>query len=409
MTIQNAFTTGLSLITAIISKMSDIGKVQAKFIEHILLLMLSIRGKANFLQFSRYGDMNEKSYRSNFESEFDWSKFNGEFISINCSDELIIGFDPSFIPKSGKKTPDIGYFYSGCKGNYERGLEIGCFSVIDVKQNTAYHYKAMQTKNEKSSDKENTLVDQYIDFLANEASGLRKISRVLVADAYFSKNKYVTAVSKKGFEFISRLRDDANLRYVYYGPKTGRGRPKKYDGKVDTNKIDRRRLKCEYQDEQMILHSGIVYSMSLESLIKVAFVEYLDKNGLAKGSTIYFSTNLNRQGIKLVQYYRARYQMEFNFRDAKQHTGLTNCQSVSKQKLAFHFNAALTSINIAKSIARKEVPLDQSCPLSIHDIKTELSNLLLMNLILSKYREDPKFYKNQSDLSEILNFGKIAA
>ena len=63
MTIQNAFTTGRSLITAIISKMSDIGKVQAKFISHILMLMLSIkgRGKANFLQFSRYGYMNEKS------------------------------------------------------------------------------------------------------------------------------------------------------------------------------------------------------------------------------------------------------------------------------------------------------------------------------------------------------------
>ncbi|MBK8701874.1 MAG: hypothetical protein IPN29_20825 [Saprospiraceae bacterium] len=77
MTIQNAFTTGRSLITAIISKMSDIGKVQAKFIEHILMLLLSIRGKANFLQFSRYGCMNEKSYRNNFENGFDWAGLTG--------------------------------------------------------------------------------------------------------------------------------------------------------------------------------------------------------------------------------------------------------------------------------------------------------------------------------------------
>lgn len=409
MTIQNAFTTGRSLITAIISKMSNIGKVQAKFISHILMLMLSIRGKANFLQFSRYGYMNEKSYRNNFETDFDWAKFNAEFISINCSDQLIIGFDPSFIPKSGKKTPEIGYFYSGCKGGYERGLEIGCFSVIDVKQNTAYHYNAVQTRNEKSSDKENTLVDQYISFFNSESLGLRGITRILVADAYFSKKKYVSAVIKKGFEFISRLRDDANLRYLYNGPKAGRGRPKKYDGKVDTKNIDKRRLKCEFKDDQLTLYSGIVYSISLGKLIKVAFVDYLDKNGSVKGSTIYFSTNINRQGSKLVQYYRARYQMEFNFRDAKQHTGLTNCQSVSKQKLDFHFNATLTSINIAKAIARKEIPANQSSPMSIHDIKTELSNMLLMNLILSKYRVDPKFYKNPSDLCEILNFGKIAA
>ena len=32
--------------------------------------------------------------------------------------------DPSYIPKSGKKTPWIGYFWSGCAGEYKRGLEI---------------------------------------------------------------------------------------------------------------------------------------------------------------------------------------------------------------------------------------------------------------------------------------------
>lgn len=409
MTIQNAFTTGRSLIVAIILKMSDIGKVQAKFIEHILMLILSLRGKVNFLQFTRYGFMNEKSYRNNFENDFDWSGFNNEFISMQCSDELIIGFDPSFIPKSGKKTPDIGYYYSGCKGSFDRGLEIGCFSIIDIKQNTAYHYRAVQTKKENLKDSENTLVDQYIEFFHKEAKMLRRLSKILVADAYFSKKKYVTAVVEKGFEFISRLRDDANLRYVYNGPNSGRGRPKKYDGKVDTKNIDKRRLRSEYQNDEMTLYSGVVYSISLGTSIKVAFVEYLDKRGQVKASAIYYSTNINRTGIQLVQYYRARYQMEFNFRDAKQHTGLTNCQSISKQKLEFHFNASLTAINIAKAIARNDTPTHQSCSVSIHDVKTELSNMLLMNLILSKYRNDPKFYKNPTDLAEILNFGKIAA
>ena len=409
MTIQNAFTTGRSLIVAIILKMSDIGKVQTKFLEHILMLILSLRGKANFLQFTRYGYMNEKSYRNNFENDFDWSGFNKEFICMNCSDELIIGFDPSFIPKSGKKTPDIGYYYSGCKGGFDRGLEIGCFSIIDIKQNTAYHYRAVQTKNKSSTDKENTLVDQYIEFFNTEAKMLSKTSKILVADAYFSKKKYVAAVVKEGFEFISRLRDDANLRYVYNGLNSGRGRPKKYDGKVDTKNIDKRRLRRDYHDDQMTIYSGIVYSISLETRIKVAFVEYLDKNGQVKASAIFYSTNIQREGLQIVQYYRARYQMEFNFRDAKQHTGLTNCQSISKQKLEFHFNATLTAINIAKAIARKDVPTYQSCSVSIHDIKTELSNMLLMNLILSKYRNDPKFYKNPVDLAEILNFGKIAA
>lgn len=37
----------------------------------------------------------------------------------------------------------------------------------------------------------------------------------------------------QGFELISRLRNDADLKYLYKGNKTeGRGRPKKYDGKI---------------------------------------------------------------------------------------------------------------------------------------------------------------------------------
>ena len=38
---------------------------------------------------------------------------------------------------------------------------------------------------------------------------------------------------------VSRLRDDADLRYKYTQEQsTGRGRPRKYDGKVDFNKIN---------------------------------------------------------------------------------------------------------------------------------------------------------------------------
>jgi IS4 transposase len=49
-----------------------------------------------------------------------------------------------------------------------------------------------------------------------------------------------------------------------------------------------------------------------------------------------------------VSYYRSRFQIEFLYRDAKQHCGLTDCQARSKNKLDFHFNAALTTVNLAK-------------------------------------------------------------
>jgi hypothetical protein len=59
----------------------------------------------------------------------------------------------------------------------------------------------------------------------------------------------------------------------------------------------------------------------------------------------YFSTDLEQYGEKIVRYYRSRFQIEFLYRDAKQFTELTSCQARSENKLDFHFNAALTSIN----------------------------------------------------------------
>ena len=143
--------------------------------------------------------------------------------------------------------------------------------------------------------------------------------------------------------------------------------------------------------------------------VKVAYVEFLDKSGKVMTSKIFMSTNLKRDARTLVKYYRARYQMEFNFRDAKQYTGLTHCQARDKEKLDFHFNASLTSINIAKAISRQGANKDQPVSISIADVKTELSNKLLLDLFFSNFEIEPQLIKNRALIAKILSFGKKAA
>jgi hypothetical protein len=46
--------------------------------------------------------------------------------------------------------------------------------------------------------------------------------------------------------------------------------------------------------------------------------------------------------------------IEFLFRDAKQFTGLSDCQARSKAKLDFHFNASLSAVTFAKLEARHQ-------------------------------------------------------
>lgn len=62
------------------------------------------------------------------------------------------------------------------------------------------------------------------------------------------------------------------------------------------------------------------------------------KHKQGTGHTVFLSTDINMGGKKIMQYYGLRFQIEFLIRDAKQYTGLEECQAVSENKLYNHFN-----------------------------------------------------------------------
>ena len=63
--------------------------------------------------------------------------------------------------------------------------------------------------------------------------------------------------------------------------------------------------------------------------------------------------------------YRLRFQIEFIFRDAKQFTGLSDCQARDAKKLDFHFNASFTALNLAKLDAHRQHSGEQPFVFSI--------------------------------------------
>jgi len=407
---QDAFTSGKSLIGAILEKMIGISKWQKVFFVEVTLLFMTIKGKVNFTQMGRYSSSQEVRFRNMFKKVFDFTTFNSYFISKHCSDELLIGFDPSFISKSGKHTPNVGYFYSGVAGTTKRGMELGCLAIIDVKQNTAYHLEAVQTPPVKKNDAETGLVKQYCKIFSERINTIKKHSKILVVDGWFNKKKFIDVMLDMTLEVICRLRFDANLKYIYHGPKKiGRGRPKKYTGKVDIKKIDKRIIKKCFDDGEKIIYEGVVYSVSLKINIKLAYTEYLNEKGQVANTILYYSTNTSRCAIDIVRYYRARFQMEFIFRDGKQFTGLADCQARSVEKILNHVNYAMTAVNISKAIIRQGIDKDQPCSCSIQDIKTELFNRFLLERIFINYDIDPELQNNSELKRKILDFGKVAA
>ena len=58
-------------------------------------------------------------------------------------------------------------------------------------------------------------------------------------------------------------------------------------------------------------------------------------------------------GCEVLDYYRNIFQLEFSFRDSKQHAGITNYQSTDFRKLNVHSNASLAAVNLAKAACKK--------------------------------------------------------
>lgn len=92
----------------------------------------------------RYGHLCEQSYRNNFKKDFDFFEFNKTLVA-SISTNLIIGFDPSYLSKSGKSTYGVGYFWSGVASKVKWGNEMSRFAMIDPVLNTAFHLNSIQT------------------------------------------------------------------------------------------------------------------------------------------------------------------------------------------------------------------------------------------------------------------------
>ena len=148
-----------------------------------MILVLSMRGRYNFKGMEGYGDYSEKSYRLHFEEDFSFDKFKSALWKEHLSSSCIIAFDPSYLPKSGKNTPGKGVFYSGCLGK-----AIGGIGIVDLNNNTAFNYEAVQTPSPKElKAKGKTLVDHYAELIIDRSSELEEISKFLAVDGYFAK------------------------------------------------------------------------------------------------------------------------------------------------------------------------------------------------------------------------------
>ena len=138
--------------------------------------------------------------------------------------------------------------------------------------------------------------------------------------------------------------------FPYEGPYKARGPHRKFGERVDYHAIPERYLRdttlkegiqtCIYQAQ--LLHKDFPGPLNVVIIVKTNLHTH------AWAHVILFSSDLELSFEKLIEYYSLRFQIEFNFRDAKQFWGLEDFMNVNQTTVTNAANLSLFMVNLSQ-------------------------------------------------------------
>ena len=400
-----------AIVQTVLQKMGTLSQPHLKVMTTLLMTILVLCGKVNFTNLSRYSPLSEKTYRRFFAKMFNFCRFNQILIEqhVPPSHGLLAVMDASFNPKSGKKTFGLDFFYNGCRSQMERGLEASLIAVVDCVTRVTYALNVQQTYDQQQNPLL-TRTDYALIHLSVTRQYLTQRVRYLAVDAAYATHPFITGAVGMNLQVISKLRQNANLRYGYSGEQKPRGRPRKYDGKVDFSDVSRLLyVKSLDGDEDGIhLYTQIVWHVSLKRMIRLVYLLDQRKPDQTRYALL-FSTDLNQSAEEILKFYRLRFQIEFIFRDAKQFTGFSDCQARNENALDFHLNVSLMALNVAKAEQRSLVGTEELSSLSMASVKRRALNDYLLDLFIDKLGLCRTLIKSHINFQDLRNHGVISA
>jgi Transposase DDE domain len=397
--------------------MPAVRQPQRKFLAVLFTTILALRGRVTGRNLSRYCEYSERTVARQFRATFAWPDFHqrGMQVALAPQAELISVQEASFLPKSGKQTFGLGHFFNGCASRAERGLEISPLAVVDVTRRCAFTLAVAQTppgdgQATRPPAADATRIDFYTPQLRDQRQRLPPSGKYHCVDGDFAKKNYLDEVVALKLPPITKLRHDANCRFLYTGPHPKRRGPqRKYDGKVNFHDLRRfAALGPLAERDQVHLYPAPVWHVSLKRKLRVV-VLVTRKDPPKRRSRVLASTDLELDGHKLVEFYVARFQIEFLFRDSKQFTGLSDCQARAEAALDFQFTASLATLNLARAEGLRAPTAQSPQVFSMASWKQRQFNARLLDLLIERFALDPTWVKNQPYYEELRTDGAIAA
>jgi len=372
---------------------NSVSKTTLRQMSRIVPAMIAITGRVTMLGLSRWTEKGG-SYRTIqrfFYTVIPWAQVFWTFFCehlLDQQDTYLLAGDECVITKAGEKTHGLDCFFSGLLKKAVPGLSFFTLALISVKQRrsnpvcveqtvrTAEEKAASQAKKVKSEgpkrkpgrpkgsrnknkakavlNPELQRIQKMLQVLLNTIQGTIHVT-YLVLDGHFGNHPALHMVRQCQLQLISKLRSDAALFFPHTGPSPKRGPRPRLGEQMNVRKIPEAYLKetkvedgFETRTYQMqLLHREFPEPLNVVILLKT------NLETKAWAHVILFSSDLELSYDKLIDFYSLRFQIEFNFRDAKQFWGLEDFMNVTPTAVTNAANLSLFMVDVSQVLMCK--------------------------------------------------------
>jgi len=418
-------------------------------LSRIVAALLVMTGRVTMLGISRWAGSGG-SYRTVqrfFAQALPWAILFWVFFRqhLYCADEvyLLVG-DEVVATKAGKHTHGLDRFFSSLYGKPVPGLAFFALSLVSTRQRRSFPIRVEQVvrseaekatskakaakktqasstikrqpgrpKGRKNTPKADVALTPELVRITGMLSTLQQLIAgvvsltYLVLDGHFGHHNALHMARQHHLHLISKLRCDAALYFPHTGPYAGRGPHRKYGAKLDYANLPVSSLKetavegqmktCIYQ--MQLLHKEFTQPLNIVIIVKT------NLRTQARAHVVLFSSDSALAYTPLVDYYGLRFQIEFNFRDAKQYWGLEDFMNVTPTGVTNAANLSLFMVNVAYRLRRDSQP--HASAYSVLDLKADCRGYKYVEETIKLLPEKPEPILLTKILNRVAGLGRI--
>lgn len=421
-------------------------------LSRIIFALLAMTGRVTMLGLSRWAGPGG-SYRTIqrcFYTVIPWGIVFWVFFRhhvFDPQDRDISAGDECVVTKAGKKTYGLDRFFSSLYGKPVPGLAFFTFSLISTKhrhsypmmvepmvrsegEKTATRDKKASTKAAKdkkkakkgqpgrpkgSKNQHQTAVTLNPELLRRQAMmhkllhmiGVFIPLRHMVLDGHFGNHPAFYMVRSCGLHVISKLRHDAALSCPYEGPYAGRGPRRTYGKKIDYANLPRRYLKHSSVEDpiQTDIYQAQMWHKEFAEPLNVVIIVKTNLKTQQRAHVVLFSSDLQLSYEQLIDDDSLRFQIECNFRDAKQYWGLEDFMNVQSTAVHNAANLSLFMVNVVHVLLR---PFRRAHPdFGVLDLKAYFRGHKYVAELLKLLPENPEPIVMEQIVDQITRLGSI--